>query len=276
MPNLSSEGIMPRPSFDPRLEAERISRFIRESVSEAKVKGVVIGISGGIDSAASAFLAVKALGRHKVLGLLLFEAESSKDPADYKDAKKLIAQLGIKSRELSISPVISQIRSQLQKSRLQPSKVAMGNIKARTRMILLYAFGNHNHLLVLGTGDRSEEEIGYFTKYGDGGVDLQPIAHLYKTEVRDLARALGVPNYIIQKPSSPRLWKGHAATDEIPADYPELDKILALSLDWAMQPRQVAKRLGISIDLVKQVLELHKESGHKRDVPPQLFGLAHG
>lgn len=258
--------------FDPSFEARRISKFIKDYVSKSGTAGVVIGISGGIDSAVSAFLAVKALGRTKVQGLLLFE-DSSRDSPDFSDARTIIAKLRIKSADVSISPAFNAFKKSLQRVGFRASKVTLGNIKARCRMVILYSFANQNNLLVLGTGDRSEEEIGYFTKYGDGGVDLQPIAHLYKTQVRILGKELGVPREVIDKPSSPHLWGGHQATDEIPVDYPTLDRILTLLYDKSANPKMVARKLGLRTSVVNDVIFLHDKSGHKRNPPPSLMEI---
>jgi NAD+ synthase len=264
-----SKKTLSKKKFDAKVETVRISKFIKENVAKAGAKGLVIGISGGVDSAVSAALGVKAMGRQKVLGLLLFENDSIAS-RDYDDAKTLISELGIKSKQVSISPIIDAFKNSLSIAGLSTSKITLGNIKARCRMVVLYAFANQNNLLVLGTGDRSEEEIGYFTKYGDGGVDFHPLAHLYKSEVKLLGRYLGVPSEITTKPSSPHLWKGHQATDEIPVDYPSLDKILTLLYDSGMKAQDVAKELGVSRKLVSDIMLLHENSNHKREAPPQL------
>src|SRR5712664_2654683 len=125
----------------------------------------------------------------------------------------------------------------------ESAKIPLANIRSRTRMIILYYFANLNNYLVAGTGDRSEDLIGYFTKYGDGGVDFLPIAHLYKSQVRFLAKHVGISPEIVEKPSSPNLWEGHKATDEIPLDYSELDRALVCLFDLKMKPEDTAKNL---------------------------------
>lgn len=267
--------INPQTRLDAQHEISRISNFIRECVSESRASGVVVGMSGGIDSATSASLATEAIGKNKVLALLLFE-DNSRDSSDYRDAKTMISKLQLKSREVSISPLVARFKNSLQKAGLRPSVLTLGNIKARCRMVLLYSFANQNNLLVLGTGDRSEEEIGYFTKFGDGAVDLQPIAHLYKSQVKQLAQKLGVPSYIIDKPSSPHLWKGQKATDEIPIDYPSLDKIISFLYDKSMKRSDVATKLGVPRSVVNNVVQLHEKSVHKREPPFSLVDSAHG
>ncbi|MGI0086315.1 MAG: NAD(+) synthase, partial [Nitrososphaerales archaeon] len=189
-------------------EITRITTFTRNYVNEAGARGVVIGMSGGVDSAVVSFLSVKALGAKRVTALLLFEDEFKKGK-DYKDAERLISKIKIERVEFDITRVIDAFQNAFLNWGFKTSKVSLANVKARVRMTLLYLVANERKLLVIGTGDRSEESIGYFTKYGDGGVDFMPIAHLYKTEVKALARKLGVPRNIIEKPSSPNLWKGH-------------------------------------------------------------------
>jgi NAD+ synthase len=249
---------------------QKISEFISDCVSQASANGVVVGLSGGIDSAVVTSLAVRALGRKRVIGLLTFEDQDRKSE-DFADAKKLASLLDIESFDINFSKLIQAFNVSLRKYKL--TKKALGNIKARARMTLEYAFANSRNLLVAGTGDKSEEEIGYFTKYGDGGVDFQPIAHLYKTQVRLLASYLSVPNQIVTKPSSPHLWKGHLATDEIPLDYPILDQVLELLFVEGKSPTQVSRSLKISTRDVEKVRKMHDTSAHKRKVPPSLPGL---
>lgn len=266
-----NESEFRRRKFDPPRELNRITTFIERRVNDAHAKGVVVGISGGIDSAVVASLCVRALGRKKVLGLMMFEDLKSK-PQDFEDARRTISRLGIKSYRVSITPIVDSFSRSVKSVKI--SKQAIGNVKARVRMVLLYLFANQYGLLVAGTGDRSEEEIGYFTKYGDGGVDFQPISHLFKTEVKILARKLGIPRKIVSKPSSPQLWKGHKASDEIPLDYPSLDPVLYLLFDRKVEPSEVAKKLKINLKAVKEVIAMHDKNLHKRMVPPDLAGKA--
>lgn len=240
--------------------------FIRSYVNAAEANGVVLGISGGIDSAVVAILAIKALGAKRVTGLLLFEDEFKKGN-DYEDAINLISKIKIRSLDFRITPVIDAFRDVLSRSDFEVSQIALANIKARARMVLLYAVANQKNLLVIGTGDKSEEQMGYFTKYGDGGVDFMPIAHLYKTEVKALGRNLGVPQRIIEKPSSPSLWKGHKAADELPVDYPILDKILEMLLE---NEAKASKWRGSSQKTLREVMRRYKLSKHKREYPPMI------
>ena len=258
-----------RETFDTDFEISRIAKFLQSNLETSKAKGYVLGISGGIDSAVVSALCAKAIGAENVLGLLMFE-EYHKESNDYTDAKNLIKQLGIRSHDISVSPLIGAFEQILASEKIEGSRLTLANMKARIRMTLNYAFANQENYLVAGTGDKSEDLIGFFTKYGDGGVDLLPIAHLYKGQVRILGRRLGIPENLVTKPSSPNLWKGHKATDEIPADYEVLDPIMMLLFDQGLGPLEVSKRTGASMSLIDEVLHKHFTSRHKRTYPPMV------
>ena len=150
-------------------------------------------------------------------------------------------------------------------------KIPAANVIARIRMIILYWYANSEKKLVVGTGDKSENLIGYFTKHGDGGADLFPIAHLYKTQIRKLAGLLGIPDRITSKPSSPQLYPGHKATDEIPVDYDVLDPILYCLYDVKMSKSETAKKLHINLETVKKIQSSYQSSKHKRQHPGKIF-----
>ena len=227
-----------------RLEADfevaRITNFLRTHLQAAECKGFVVGISGGIDSAVVASLCQKSAGSDGVIGVLIFE-DYQRDSKDFQDATDLIKMLKIKLVDVQLTPIVKTIEQSMTEANIPTPRLILANVKARVRMALLYSIANNESFLVAGTGDKSEDLIGYFTKYGDGGVDLLPIAHLYKTQVRLLGRSLGIPESIVTKPSSPNLWKEHKAVDEIPADYEELDKILSLLHDKGLGPLEVSK-----------------------------------
>jgi NAD+ synthase len=152
-------------------------------------------------------------------------------------------------------------------SRLLPDqRLAMGNLKARIRMSLLYYFANLQSRLVVGTGDRSEILLGYYTKYGDGGADLLPLGGLYKTELRVLGRRLGLPSSIVGKTSSPRLWTGQTAEGELGLSYERADKILVLLKDEGLSPRKVRARLSAGGE-VEEVARRIARTSHKREMP---------
>jgi NAD+ synthase len=241
-----------------------MSSFIGTFVRKSGANGVVLGLSGGVDSSVVGGLCVRALGARKVLGALLFEDEL-KDSQDFKDAQNVAKKLRLKTLELPITNVVKAVEKSLRNAGQSWTRVARANIKARTRMMLLYAIANQRNLLVAGTGDRSEILVGYFTKFGDGAADFFPIAHLYKTEVRALAAELRLPYRVVTKPSSPNLWKGQKAIDELPAEYEVLDRILIAVFDKHMDEERAARELGIPRSLVRKTIERHSRTRHKRE-----------
>jgi NAD+ synthase len=241
----------------------RISRviqdFISSYVSSASAKGVVLGLSGGLDSSVAAKLCVLALGKDGVFGLVM-PAKATPDK-DLKDAIALAKRLGIKYGTIDIQPIIDKFMRSLPPA----DKKAQGNLAARVRMSILYHHAFIKQHLVVGTSDKSEFYIGYFSKFGDGGSDLAPIADLYKTQVRALGKFLDVPPSILKKKSSPQLWKGHLAEKELGIDYETLDPILHLLVDKKVVAAiDVARELGISIETVERVQEMINKSAHKR------------
>ncbi|WP_297064175.1 NAD+ synthase [Thermococcus sp.] len=237
-----------------------ITDFIREKVDETRADGVVVGISGGIDSATTSYLAVRALGKERVLGLIMPYYQNR----DVEDAKLVCSSLGIECREINIKPIVDSFVTQLG---FQPDKRSLGNIMARTRMVLLYAHANAKNYLVLGTSNRSEFLTGYFTKWGDGASDYAPLINLYKTEVWEVAKLLGVPERIIEKKPTAGLWEGQTDEDELGISYRLLDEILWRLVDLKMPTERIAEELGVPIERVEYVETLVKRSEHKRRLP---------
>lgn len=251
-------------------EAEgRILEFVRRIVRDAGASGVVVGLSGGVDSSLTAALCTKALGEENVLGIIM--PVSFTPSEDMDDAIRLAEDLGIRTEVVDIDGICEAFFQALNVDREDPGKrMPMANIRARVRMVVLYYYSNAYGYLVAGTGDRSESLIGYFTKYGDGGADFLPICHLYKTQVRELARHVGVPERVAAKPSSPQLYPGHKATDEIPIGYEELDLVLAGLFDLKMSPEEVSGELGVPGHIVEVVVRRYEGSKHKRSLPPRI------
>jgi len=257
------------PDIDPDKVANEITEFVRKTVKEANADGVLVGLSGGLDSSVVAALCVRALGRGSVLGIVMPAEFTPKE--DIEDARNLGKQLGIKTSLINIQDTVESFFRALQCDRKDmKQKIPMANIYARTRMIILYYYANLKNYLVAGTGDRSEALIGYFTKYGDGAADFLPINHLYKTQVRRLARRLGIPERIVSKPSSPQLYPGHKATDEIPLDYDRLDPVLVGLFDHGFPPMKVSQKTGVPIEVVEEVVRRFKASKHKREYSPMI------
>ncbi len=239
---------------------EKITAFISRKVEEAGAEGVVVGISGGIDSATTAYLAVRALGKNRVLGLIMPYYANG----DVEDAKLVCGSLGIECRLISIKPIVSAFVESLG---FQLDKKALGNVMVRTRMVILYAHANQMNRLVLGTSNRSELLTGYFTKWGDGASDYAPLINLYKTEVWEMAKLLGVPGRIIEKKPTAGLWEGQTDEDELGISYRLLDEILWRLVDLKMPRDKIAEELGIGAETVEHVERLVKESEHKRRLP---------
>lgn len=200
-----------------------IVKFIRDQAKVAGAKGTVLGLSGGLDSATVAFLAVRALGPDRVLALLLPEAGVTSD-RDIEDARLVASILGIETREIEISRILDRYSDVLPTAQAPP--VVAGNLKARVRMTILYWHANLLGRIVLGTGNKTEIMLGYSTKFGDAAADILPIAGLYKDEVRDLAKRLAVPNRIIDKAPTAGLWPGQTDEGELGISYDDANAIL--------------------------------------------------
>jgi NAD+ synthase len=237
--------------------SNKIEKFISAYISKSSAKGLVIGLSGGLDSSVVLKLSVNALGRSNVLGLVM---PSDITPGeDTTHAIDLAKELRIRYHIIDIHPIVQKFEEVLPEN-----KEARGNLMARIRMSILYYYAGVNRYLVAGTSDKSEVQIGYFSKFGDGAADIMPIAVLYKTQVRALARYLGVPAVIVQKKSSPRLWENHLAEEEIGMDYEMIDQILHLLVDKKISSRDVIRNLGVSTKHVNKVKGMIEKNLHKR------------
>lgn len=228
----------------------RIEQMIRRMFWEAGVEGLVIGVSGGVDSAVAAALCVRAVGADRVLALSLPSAVSAAE--DLEDARDLCRLLGCEHRTVSIEPVLDGFRA-------MPGYVEtpylLGNLMARARMVVLYYHANRDHRLVCGTSNRSEYLLGYSTKWGDSAADLQPILHLFKHEVYQIGSELGIPQRILERPPSAGLWVGQKDEDELGLSYDEIDRALATLVEngWKAQD-----------EIEERVLARVQASTHKR------------
>jgi NAD+ synthase len=242
----------------------KVARFIRDYVEKAKAKGIVLGLSGGVDSSTAAALSAIAIGGDKVLGLILPERETY-SPREVKHAKLVAEKFGIKTGTIDITPTLKTIQKTIPV--FDPEdKLCKGNLKARTRMLYIYYYANKLNLIVCGSSDKSETMIGYFTKWGDVAADIAPLMDLYKTQVRKLAKHIGVPDEIVDKPPSPMLWPGQKAEEEIGVKYELLDLIL-YGLEHFMKTDEIAEQLNIERELVERIEKRWKSMEHKRRLP---------
>ena len=243
---------------------KRIKRFIREYVENAEAEGIVLGMSGGIDSGTVAALSALSIGGDRVLGLMLPEEEtySSKD---IEDAKIVAKKFGLKTEKCDITPVLRSFYETI--PIFDPAdRLCKGNIKARTRMIYLYYYANKLNRIVCGSSDKSETMMGYFTKWGDVAADISPLMDLYKTQVRKLAAHLGFPAKLSAKPSTPALWPNQLAETELGIKYEKLDLIL-YGLERFMTTAEIAQQLRVKETLVERVKNRWLSVEHKRRLP---------
>jgi NAD+ synthase len=242
----------------------RIKRFIRTYVENSGAKGVVLGMSGGIDSNAIAALSALAIGGDNVLGLMLPEKETF-NPKDIEDAKIVANKFGIKTQICDITPALAGFFKSI--PIFDPTeKLCKGNIKARTRMIYLYYHSNKLNKIVCGSSDKSETMMGYFTKWGDVASDIAPIMDLYKTQVRKLAEHVGIPADLAAKPSTPALWPNQSAEGELGIRYEILDLIL-FGLERFMATTEIAEQLNIEDIRVENIKKRWLSVEHKRRMP---------
>lgn len=242
----------------------RIKRFIKDYVEKTKAKGIVIGLSGGIDSSTASALAALAIGNHKVTALNMPEEETYNE-TDIQHAKKVAKKFGFKIETIDITPILEAYYKSLPIYD-KYDKLSKGNLKARTRMICLYYYANHLGKIVCGSSDKSETMMGYFTKWGDVAADISPLMDLYKTQVRQLAAYIGIPPEIIAKPSTPQLWPGQLAEEELGIQYETLDLIL-LGLENFMSPEDIADQLKLPFKLVRDIRNRWLAREHKRRPP---------
>jgi NAD+ synthase len=243
---------------------EHIVAFIREQASTAGADRAVIGLSGGIDSTTTAHLAVEALGADAVHGLVMPSTVNRE--ANMSDAERVAGMLGISYDVIEIEPIVEAFYDAYPEG--ADDQVAAGNVRVRARAVLNYFVANHENAIVLGTGNRSETLVGYFTKYGDGAVDCLPIGNLYKQQVRQLARNLGVPEDLVTKTPSAGMWVGQTDEAELGLDYDTLDAILALTVDGGVPiPAATDVLDGVTEAEIEYVHGLYRSSAHKRQFP---------
>lgn len=229
---------------------QRMVDWIREKVNQSKTRGVVLGLSGGLDSSLVVALCAEALGASNVLALYL-PCESQKE--DLTHAETVAKKFNLKTELIDLTEVFDKLK------RLLPSgnQIALANIKPRLRMLTLYYYANKLNYLVVGTGNKCELKVGYFTKYGDGGTDILPLGDLLKSEVESLAKLVGIPDQIIEKVPSAGLWSGQTDEGEMGITYAELEEFLS-SYEKGEPPK------GDKAEKIKNMMEKAK---HKLSLP---------
>jgi len=251
-----------------RLNAEDVSSklasFIREEVERSGLRGALVPVSGGIDSAVTLALSVRALGSERVRVLTLPERDITLE-RDIEDVMRLVRPLDVTCDTVEITPVMAVMREIL--PLYDPSDlVAFGNVKARVRMVIWYHYANSLGYMVIGSSNRTEWLTGYFTKYGDGGVDLMPLADLYKNQIRQLADYLDIPESIINKAPSAGFWPGQTDEGELGVDYDTLDLILH-GMEEKMTDTAIASELNVDTSLVESIRSRVRNNEHKRRLP---------
>jgi NAD+ synthase len=253
---------------------KHLGNFIKSEVLKAGLKSVVLGLSGGIDSAASCFLAVSALGKDNVTALIMPYESSSK--SSIEDALKVVNTLGIKYYVSDISNQINEyFKNETDETKRSENadatdgivlKLRKGNKMARERMSILYDYSYKLNSLVLGTSNKSELLLGYGTLYGDTASALNPIGDIYKTQIYQLAEHLGIPKTIINKPPSADLWEGQSDESELGFTYKTADDIMYLLIDKMYKP-EVVISLGFEENIVNNIYKRIKKSQYKRRMP---------
>jgi NAD+ synthase len=251
---------------------KRIVSDLRARVDEAGATGVVVAMSGGIDSTVTAALAVEALGSDRVLGLGLPCHKA--DRAHANEARTIAEGLGIEFYEQQLQPLLSAFEETVAAgldptptSRPNERNRAIGNVIARLRMVCAYYAANRRSQLVLGTANRSELLLGYFTKHGDGAADTYPIGDLYKTEVRALAMRLGIPRRIIGKEPTAGFWADQTDAAELGATYDEIDPLLRRLVDENESVEEAVATLDIDPETANDLVSLIVDTAHKRSMP---------
>jgi NAD+ synthase len=245
-------------SIDPERTAIQIQRFVSEYIEKTGHAGVVLGLSGGVDSAVGAVLVRKELGKDNAE--CIFMPDEATPEEDYDHVRLLAETYDLNLRTQDIGPIVSAFEAHCPDS---PDILALANVKARVRMILLYQCANMGRRLVCGTSNKSELMVGYFTKYGDGGVDIMPLADLYKTQIWTLARYLKMPAPVVDKPPSARLFEGQTDEKELEMTYATLDVVLS-GIEQKFSDNAIADAADTSPAEVERIRTMVMANDHKR------------
>ena len=250
--------------IDSESTQQKIIGFIKDYVEKTETRGIVLGVSGGVDSAVDAVLCTKAIGGNRVLGLYMPEEETCSS-TDHKHAILLARRFRFTLETVNLTESLRRLYESIPDYD-QADQLSRGNLKARARMLVWYYYANRQNRLVAASSDKSETMIGYYTKWGDVAGDITPIMDLYKTQVRQLALHLGIPPSIAKKPPTPGLWPGQTAEAEIGLDYETLDLIL-YGLEHFMNTTRIAAQLNLPVETVTAVKKKWLGAEHKRQMP---------
>ncbi|MCL2687729.1 MAG: NAD+ synthase [Methanobrevibacter sp.] len=282
---------MKLPEINQKTAKKEIVNFIKEIKYKTSADGIVIGLSGGIDSTLVAYLLKEAIGSENIYSYHLATLTTPKE--DTLHARLVAKLLDIEYKEINIDTISEEFlnlasdksgnefdsksnnkfdsKSSNEFNKNNKNKIAEGNLKARIRMSLLYYFANLKNCLVAGTGNKSELLIGYFTKYGDGGCDFEPIGDMYKTQVKELAKSLNIPEEIIEKPPRAGLWENQIDEDEIGLTYEVLDQLLYLIVDKKLTDEAILNELNVFLSDINMVKDRITNNKHKLHSPPSPF-----
>ncbi|MCB2203608.1 NAD+ synthase [bacterium] len=252
--------MLPQLKLDTSAVADLLTGFVRNEIHRTGITRAVIGLSGGVDSAVSAYLTAEALGADNLLCVMMPYSSSSADSLSH--AQLVVDRLGIHSETVDITPMVDPLIA----TDPEMSNVRRGNIMARERMIVLYDRSSRERALVVGTGNKTEMLLGYSTLFGDSASAVNPLGDLYKTQVWQLARHLGVPDEIVDKAPSADLWTGQTDEAELGFSYQQADELLYFMIDERMDDAQLKKK-GFESELIENVRRMVRRNQFKR-VPP--------
>jgi NAD+ synthase len=242
----------------------KIIKFIQNNIKNAHLNGAVVAASGGIDSAVTLHLTTKALGPDNVTVITMLERDVTPE-RDIMDVMLHCEQLNLTCNTVDITQILHVMQQRLEK--YDPDdRISSGNIRSRIRMIIAYHYANMEHKMVMGTSNKTELLTGFFTKYGDGGVDLMPLADLYKYNIKQLAKYLEIPRNIIEKAPSPGFYRGHTDEKELGCDYDTIDLML-YQWEKGYTNKEIAKELEKPIQTVESITRRIKANEHKRRLP---------
>jgi len=256
------------PKIDFKMVKREIINFIKDLQDETDTDGIIIGLSGGLDSTVVAYLLKEAIGNENIYSYHLASSTTPKE--DTEHARVVAKLLGISYNEINIDSISEEILN-LTSTEFNLNKQVEGNLKARIRMSLLYYFANLKNSLVAGTSNKSELSIGYFTKFGDGACDFEPIGDIYKTQLKEFAKFLNITEEIINKPPRAGLWENQTDEEEIGFSYEILDQILYFIIDKKLANDDIINKMDISSSEIDIVRAKIANNEHKLHSPPSPF-----